>query len=383
MTDTEKQPGSLRAKIVRLIWGALPALMLVGLVFLIIVFFTAISAKKTRLAEEQARALSAGRPAVNVVLLEIQPRPISDRLNLPGAIEPWLDLELLAKIGGEVVEVPVKEGDWLQEGEVIARVDPEDYRIALNAAESAASLALTNLERTRSLFDNGFSPKAELDVMEAQEQATRATLDQARLLLARCNITAPISGVIRRLDAKVGLLLKNGDPIARILQIDKVKGVIGIPESDVSSVARLDRVPLTLQALDNRTVTGRKHFLASSPENVARLYRLELAIDNPDRSILPGMFVKADLVKQRVEEGLTVPIYAILNRNDERFVFIEEQGVAVRRPVEPGITEEWRVQIVSGLAVGDRVIVEGHRAVEEGQELNIVKTITGIGEFAR
>lgn len=383
MPDQVGEPRGRRAKIVKLIWGALPSLLLTGLLVLIVVLAIAINAEKSRLAAEQARALAAGRPPVNVVLLEIQPLPISDRINLPGVIEPWLDLELLAKINGAVVEVPVKEGDRLHEGEVIARIDPADYRIALDAAESAANLALADLARNRAMFDKGLSPRAELDLMESRVQTTEAARDQARLLLSRCAITAPISGVIRRLDAKVGLLLNTGDPLARILQIDKVKAVIGIPESDVSSVGRLETVALTLQALDNRTVTGRRHFLASSPENIARLYRLELAVANPDLTILPGMFVKAGLVKQQVDDGLAVPLYAVLTRNNEHFVFIEKQGVAVRRPVELGITEEWRVQISQGLAAGDRVLVEGHRTVEEGQELNIVKVLGAAAEFAR
>ncbi|MBU0675548.1 MAG: efflux RND transporter periplasmic adaptor subunit [Proteobacteria bacterium] len=383
MQDTEIRPTTPRAKIVKLIWGALPSVALIGLIILIFGLFAQIKSKKTQLEEEQAKALATGRPPVNVVLLEIQPREISDRLNLPGVIEPWIDLELLSKINGAIIEVPVREGDRLTKGEVIARVDQEDYRIALDAADSAAKLAVANLDRTRSLFKKGLTPQAELDAMENQVQTTRAARDNAQLMLSRCTITAPTSGVIRRLDAKIGLQLNNGDPIARILQIDKVKGVIGIPESDVTSVARLDQVTLTLQALDNRTIIGTKYFLASSPENLARLYNLELAIDNPDRSILPGMFVKADIIKQQVPDGLSVPLYAILTRNGDRFVYIDQDGIAHRRLIELGITEDWRVQITKGLAAGDRVIVEGHRGVEEGQELNIVKVLTDNGEFDR
>jgi membrane fusion protein (multidrug efflux system) len=182
--------------------------------------------------------------------------------------------------------------------------------------------------------------------------------------------------VIRRLDAKKGLLLSIADPIARILEIDKVKAVIGIPESDVPFVRNIDKVELTVQALNDLKIEGRKHVLAASPENIARLYKLELAVDNPDGMLLPGMFVRAEIVKKVAKASLSVPLYTVITRNQEHFVYVEKDGFAERRPVDLGILEDWKVQIKKGLIPGDKVIVEGHRNVEEGQKVNIVRMIS-------
>ncbi len=309
--------------------------------------------------------------------MEVRPTVIRDRINLPGAIEPWTDLELLAKINGEVIEVPVAEGDRVVKGQIIARIDPADYQIALKAARAAYRLPFANLQRFQTLYAKNMIPKSELEKIESQVQTAKAKMENAQLRLSRCNITAPISGVIRRLDAEQGLLLNVADPIARILKIDMVKAVIGIPESDVSTVRNIDTVQLTVQALNDRIIEGRKHLLASSPENAARLYKLELAIANPDGMLFPGMFVRAEIVKRKADASLSVPLYTVITRNGEQFVYVEEDGTARRRSVELGILDDWRVQIKKGLAPGDLVIVEGHRNVEEGQKVNIVQTLTG------
>jgi membrane fusion protein (multidrug efflux system) len=107
------------------------------------------------------------------------------------------------------------------------------------------------------------------------------------------------------------------------------------------------------------------------------LYNLELAIDNPDGMLFPGMFVRAEIVKLEAGASLSVPLYTVITRNGQQFVYVEEDGTAKRRPVELGILEDWRVQVKKGLSAGDRVIVEGHRNVEEGQKVNIVRILSG------
>jgi len=181
--------------------------------------------------------------------------------------------------------------------------------------------------------------------------------------------------MIRRLDATQGLLLSVSDPVAEILQIDKVKAVVGIPESDVDQVRAIADVKVTIQALNNKVVSGRSHFLASSPENGARLYRLELAIDNKTNQILPGMFFRAQIVKKTFEDSAVVPLYTVIKRENRQFVYIEENGIAQLTPVELGIIEDWRVHITNGLSLGNRVVVEGHREINEGHKLNVIRVL--------
>lgn len=374
-------PTTTRAKTVYFIWSILPRLVLVGMLVIIVVLFMTISKKKESIAADKAAAVSKERPPVNSVVYPLELSAIRDRINLPGTIEPWTSLELLARIDGFITEVLVEEGDEVEKGQILALIDDDDYSIALQRATAAYTLANANYERDKKVYAKGVIPEAQLDATKTAMLTAKADLDDAKLRLSRCTIKAPINGIIRRLDAEEGLLLSIADPVAQILKIDKVKAIIGIPESDVSAVRDLEEIDVTIQALDNRIITAKKHFLSSSPQTTARLYTMELEIDNRSRDILPGMFVRADIVKQKISETITIPFYSVITRNDEQFVFIEKDGVAHKRDIKLGIMEDWMVQITSGLRVGERLVIEGHRDIENGQQVKVVKVISNPNEY--
>lgn len=382
MSTKPQPPKTARGKFVYFLWSNTPRFVLLLLIALIGVLFWAVQKESELIAANKASAVQQEKPPVNTVTLELSPGPISDRINLPGNIEPWTELGLLAKIGGTIEELFVSEGDYVKKGDVLARIEEADYKIALDRAQAAYSLAKADFERDSSIYSKGMIPTADLEARKTAMQTAKADLENAKLQYSRCRIIAPMDGVIRKLDAKIGLLLTVGDPIATILETDRLKAVIGIPESDVSAVRMLDEVNLTIQALDNRSILARKHFLSPSPGSIARLYDLELEIDNSGGEILPGMFVRADIVKKTVENAIAVPFFSVISRNDEQYVFVEKDGSVQKRNVRLGIMEKWMVEIPEGLNSGDNLVVEGHRDIEDKQSVRVVKKITDPKELA-
>lgn len=379
MNNEYAPPKTGRGKVVFFFWKNFPRVILLVLILVIIFFGFMVTEKKSQIQAEQQAAIKTEKPRVNTVVMAVEPRTISNKINLPGSIEAWNRLELMAKISGTVEDVFVEEGDNITAGQVIARLESADYEIALARSEAAYKLARADYKRDQEVYAKGVIPTAELEARETSMQTAKADLDNARLRLARCEIKAPINGVIRKLDAKVGRYLGVGDPVGRILEIDRVKAVIGIPESDITAVRMLDTVDITIQALGDKVLTGKKHFVSPSPENDARLYRLELKIDNHDRQILPGMFTRANIVKETKEQVLAIPFYSVISRNEQKFVFIEKDGLVTQRNVRTGIMERWLVEITEGIHPGDRVVIEGHRAIENGQQVNVVKVVTEPG----
>lgn len=366
-------PDTTRGKIVYFIWNNLPRLVLLGMIVLIFILMGSIRDQSELIAANKAAEVSQEKPPVNAITLTLAPTTITDRINLPGSVEPWTKLKLMAKINGTITEVQVREGDRVKKGDILARIEEADFQIAFKRAEAAYNLAKADFNRDKSIYDKGVIPTATLDANRTNMQTAKADYENAKLLLSRTIVTSPMDGIIRRMDAKVGLQLSVGDPIAEILEIDRMKGVIGIPESDVTAVRHLNNVDITVQALEDKVISTKKHFLSPSPETFARLYNLELEIDNSGGEILAGMFVRADIIKKRIEGTLTVPFYSVISRNDEQYVFVDEEGVARKRKVKLGIMEEWMVQITDGLNPGDRILVEGHRDVEDSQKIKIIK----------
>lgn len=374
----------MRGKTVRFLLYNLPGLLFILLMAVIVVLVNEqVKAKKTLIEDELRNAIAVESPPVNVVTLKLRPALLRDKISLPGSIEAWESLQLMPKIGGSIEEVFVKEGDTVRQGQLIARLESKDYEIALESARAAYELAKTNLARNESLRSKGISTQATLEDQQNQVRQAKANVETAELKLSRCQITAPMAGVISRLNAKIGLLVNPMAPVAvaEILVLDQVKAVVAIPEADVAAVRRLKAVELEIQALGSEKLKAAVHYLAPAPSSQARAYRLELRLDNPGRHILPGMFIRAEVVKEEQTQALAVPLFSVISRNSEQFVYVEENGLAKRRTVRTGFLEGWQVLITEGLQAGDKVIVEGHRSVEDGQKVRTVKAAAELKEL--
>lgn len=369
------EPSTTRAKIVYFIWSNLPRMVLLVLIGAIFLLMGSIKEQSKALEAQKLNEAAAVKPPVNVVTLSLSPATITDRINLPGSIQPWTSLPLMSKIGGTITEVLAAEGDRVKKGDILARIEEDDYRIALTRAEAAYRLARSEFKRDKEIFDKGVIPSSALDINQTNLKTAEADYENAKLMLSRTTIVSPMDGIIEEMEAKVGLQLQVGDHLATILDIDRMKGEVGIPESDVTAVRKLDQVEITIQALGDSTLVAEKHFLSSAPSTAARLYDLELAIDNPEGAILAGMFLRADIKKQVVEDAVIIPFYSVVSRNNEQYVFVEQDGVAHKRPVQLGIMEKWLVEVVDGLIPGEKVVIEGHRDIEDLQEINVIKNL--------
>ena len=361
----------------------LPLLILLILIFIAVGLGARIKNEKNRLLEEKSNAVSQERPPVNVVVQELVPALLRDRLNLPGMVEPWEDLNILAEVSGMVAEVLVEEGEHVNQGDLIVQLDASDYENTRNSIKASYNLALTNLKRLSGLHDQEIIAQSQYDSVKAEVASLEAELAIAELRLERCYIRSSIAGVVNELPAKKGLYLAVGDPVATVLDIDQVKVSVGIPETDVDAVRKIDRFEVTIEALQNKKITGKKNFLAVAPESQAQVYKLELTVKNQSGEILPGMFARVEIIKDEFPDALAIPLYAVISRDNKHFVFLDEDSVAKLQEVKLGILDGWQVQITAGIAPGQRVVVVGQRSVDAGQKLNVVKKVTSPSEITR
>jgi RND family efflux transporter MFP subunit len=282
-----------------------------------------------------------------------------------------------------VTNILVKEGQMVQKGQVLVELDSRDYTSRLDRIEANYKLISIEHNRMSELYKRNITTASEMDKLDAQLMDLEAQLREAKLALERTKITAPISGRLNEIEAKIGDSMPYDKPVAQILQIGEVKVTVGIPESDVSAVMDLKEADIIIEALDKLRVKGRKLFLSRQPGDLARLYNLELVVDNPDGRILPGMFARVEIVKKRFEDTLAIPLYAVISQGDESFVYLENNNKAEKRSVELGILEGWMIQVNSGLKPGDKVIIVGHRQVDDGQTVQVIKNVTDTAEILK
>ena len=364
-----------KTRILRFFWALFPWLIVVLILAFVISMYGRIKEEKARLEEAKKAAIKKEVPAVRVITLTLVPNRLEDKINLPAAVEPYENLWVKAEVPGQVVNVLVKEGQIVEKGQILVELDDRDYISRLERIEANHKLAMLDHDRIDDLVKKRIAAVTELDKIEARLNDLAAQLKEARLALSRTRIIAPISGRLNEIAAKQGDRMGVDKQVAQILQFEPVKVIVGVPESDVAAVFDLDEADVIIEALGKRRVKGKKVFLSRQPRTLSRLYDLELVVQNPDGRILPGMFARVELVKKVFKDALVIPLYAVITQRDESFVYVEKNGKAQKRSVELGILAGWQIQVKSGLEPGELVIVVGHRLLDDGQGVEVIKNV--------
>lgn len=372
-----------KIKLLRFVWSAIPWLMVALIVAFIVTMGSRIKEKKAHLEEAKKAAIKQEVPAVRIITLTLTPRRLVDKINLPAQIDPYEEVWVKTEVPGQVIEVLVKEGQMVKKGQVLMKLDDRDYRTRLARIEANYKLAKLNHERTKTLVKKKIAAPTKLDEIEAQLKDLTAQRNEATVALSRTSITTPLSSLLNEISAKMGDYIGVGDPVAQILEIDTVKVTVGVPESDVVAIFDLNEADIIIEALGKRRVKGNKIFLSRKPRTLSRLFDLELSVPNPDGRILPGMFARVELVKHVYEDAVALPLYAIITQEDERFVFIEKEGRVEKRRVTLGTLIGWQAHITSGLKAGERVVVVGHRLLDNGQAVKVIKNVSNPSEILK
>ncbi len=372
-----------RGRLLRFVWGVIPWIMVALIMTFIVNMGGRIMEKKAALEESKKTALKKEVPAVRVITLTLGPRRLVDVINLPAQVEAYEDVLVKSEVPGQVVEVLVKEGQMVERGQVLMQLDDRDFRARLARIEANHRLARLNYDRTKALVKKKLAAPTKLDEIEAQLKDLTAQRNEATLALSRTSIKTPLSSLLNDIKARRGDFVGVGDPVAQIIEVDTVKVTVGVPESDVAAIFDLEEADIIIDALEKRRVKGEKIFLSRQPRTLARLFDLELKVPNPDGRILPGMFARVELVKHVYKQALAVPLYAIITQGDERSVFIEKNGRAEKRTVTLGTLIGWQVHITSGLKAGEKVITVGHRLLDDGQAVEVIKNVDNPNEILK
>lgn len=308
-------------------------------------------------------------PAIPVSVLEIKPTAMRDVVYLPGTTEAYEDVKVAANTSGRVEWIGLREGQTVKKGERLAKIDVSALKASLEHARAAYQLAHDLCERRRRLYQNKIIAQEELDQSETQLKLAAADLAQVKVRYNHGFPASPITGIVNHLYVDVGEYADVGKPIADIVNIDRIKINVRVPELDVRYVKKGQPTPIKIDAFADRTIHGTFEFVAFKADPATKTFLVRSVIDNPAHDIRPGMIGRVAFVRRSIPDAVAVPLFAIVDKGGERIVFVAKDGVAESRVVSIGVIEADRVQITSGLDVGDHLIVRGHTEVEDGMQV--------------
>ncbi len=327
----------------------------------------------TRAAPEEVIEKPDTTPRVAVQTLE--GKEVRDLLYLVGVAEPWEAVTLSAEVTGKIEWQGVDDGDRTTEGQEIIRINTTSLQARFDQLNADHKLAVQEYERVQELRERGISSSQEFDRASMNRDGTSAMLKMAEIDLNRSVIKSEFDGVVDRIYNEAGEYVSVGKPLARIVQVDKLKVLVGVPERDVPRFKTGDSVMMQFDALPERTISGTIYRIATTAEPATRTFITEIEVDNGDGVLKPGMIARVALVKALYPGAITVPMFTLISRPEGRFVFVEENGHAALRPVEIGFFQEGQVLVTKGLSTGDRLIVMGQRTLNDGDTVIVAEPV--------
>ncbi|WP_339647529.1 efflux RND transporter periplasmic adaptor subunit [uncultured Salegentibacter sp.] len=370
-----------------------------------------------------------------VEITKIEPIDIIETVSATGKIQPEIEVKLSSEVSGEIIELPVVEGQAVEKGELLVRVNPDIYQSNVNRAQAGletsranysqaqASLkqAEANYNRNKSLFEKGVISKAEWDrivseyeVAQANKesayynmQSTAATVKEATDNLGRTNIYAPMSGTISKLDAElgervVGTQQMAGTEILRVANLTNMEVEVDVNENDIVKVQVGDSTIVEVDAYLGKEFSGIVTEISNSADAalttdqvtnfkvkvriIEESYKELLAGKDENYSpFRPGMTATVDIITNRKDNIIGVPISAIVIKNDTtagknqdqkyEAVFLKEGEKAELRKVTTGIQDDSNIEITEGLEEGETVITGPYNTVtkslKEGDDVEV------------
>lgn len=312
-------------------------------------------------------ALPASAPAANVRLVTLAPSVLEDTLMLTGSVAPWEEVTLSAELAGSIEWQGIDDGAPVDAGQELLRIDTESLRARHAQTESQLKLADLELTRVQALSRNGVSSPQELDRAQANQLVAATDLRVSEIALTKSVVKAPLSGIADRVFHEVAEFVDVGAPLARIVQVDRVKVMVGIPEREAPLFSVGNSIDVSVDALPDKTFTGTIYRIATTAEPSTRTFVTEVEVSNAERLLRPGMIARVKLVRNTYPDAIAIPIYSVISLEDRHIVFVEDGGTATARLIELGFYQGTLVHVTSGLSAGDRLIVAGQRDLRDGQ----------------
>jgi RND family efflux transporter MFP subunit len=373
------------------------------------------------LGRTRTEADDRGHPAATTAAVAIAKRSdLGDTLTVSGAFKPFQDIDVHAKVAGYIKVIHVDVGDHVKEGQTLAvleipelaaelagtdaavRAAQEQIRRAqgdLDRAQSTHSAAHSAYHRLKQAADTqpGLVAQQELDDWQAKDLGAEAQVASAEAELSGAKqqleeaqdkqkqyaalsdytrIAAPFAGVITVRYADTGSLVAAGTssstqatPVVRLAQISVLRLVLQIPESVAPQIHVGGPMKVHVQAM-NQDFGGKVSRFADSLDQQTRTMETEVDFQNSDGKLMPGMFCEAYFVHDRKKDALSIPLEALDRNGDQASVFVVNAGNVVEvRPVKLGQESSTQIEVLSGLAEGERVIVGNLSEFSPGQKV--------------
>ena len=354
----------------------------------------ALKARKKELYDQQS-ALSASLKRIDSVIearegsgkiplvstLQIEPARFEHYLELQGDVQTKQNILLYPEMAGTLIQVLVREGDRVQKGQLLARIDDGGMASRLEQLRTQTELAETTFERQKRLWEQNIGSEIQYLQAKTNYEASVNAVRQAEAQLAKASIRAPFGGIVDDVMQDEGSTVNPaaGTAVIRLVNLSDMYVAVDVPESYLESVRPGKEVQIFLPVL-GESISTRVRQTGNFINPTNRSFSVEVPVPNQSGHIKPNLTARVRINDYTNEQALLIPPTVISeNAEGEQYVYVavnvDENGIgkAEKRVITTGKSQGNDVEVLSGIAPGEHIITEGARRIREGQEIEIIE----------
>jgi membrane fusion protein, multidrug efflux system len=345
----------------------------------------------TNADSKQQKAQAAAPHAVSVAVAKVQKQDVPVYLVGLGSVSAFYTANIKSRVDGQIMRVNFKEGQIVKEGDLLILIDPRPYQVQLEQMQAQlfkdqASLrdARLNLQRYTTLIPSGSIAQQQVDTqqslvdqLDGQVRTDQAQIDNAKLQIVYCNITAAFTGRVGLRQVDPGNIVHAADtnPMLILTQLQPIAVIFTLPEDQLPTVAQhMKNSTLLVEAYsrDNETklATGKLQTIDNEIDPTTGTAKLKAVFDNKDNQLWPNQFVNANLLLETRKNSTVLPTAAILRGPQGAFVYLVKADKTVEaRTVTISLTQGTITTVTSGLNPGDTVVTDGQDKLQTGSTI--------------
>jgi len=303
-----------------------------------------------------------GTKPIRVTTVMVSKEKVVTALRYSGTVEAYQNIPLNFQTTGTVEKVLVEAGEIVQKGKLLATLDPTDAKSMFDIALSQYQQAKDAYDRLKTVYDKGSLPEIKWVEMESKLEQARSSLNLAKNNLGKCNLYAPVNGMVGRRNIEPGMssISITSAPL-ELVDIRQVYVKISVPENEVAKILKGTKASFTFSAVNDKEFQGEVENVSPVADRIARTYEAKILVPNPGFALKPGMVSDVKMETTMEKEMILVPSQSV-SKGSENQVFVFLVDTAAKRvkkqAIKTGQYQDAGLEVISGLEPG-QIIVNG------------------------
>ena len=314
---------------------------------------------------------SSQKAAIPVQVAPVVRGDISLYLLHTSTIEAEKEVDVVAKVSGQVVKLPAEEGMRVREGQLLAQLDEAELRIELLQAKVKMETDKSAFERAKSMLEKNLISEETFETTRLQYENSKAAYEAARLRVQYTSIVSPIEGIVTQRNIELGQRVNVNQVLFRVADFSPLRARIYVPEKDMGRIYEGQSAIITADALPGEQFEGVVRMVSPVVDPTNGTVKVTIDIKNSRGRLKPGMFASVYITTDKHSNTLLMPKRALLLESQTDQVFVYDNGIARKRTLKLGFVSGDTVEVLEGLNEGDLVVVIGQDGLREGLPIRI------------